>query len=121
MAVEVAGRPLPVAVVIDERLERAQQLVTVLALGAVDRLADAVAIGAQGLVGLEREQQGERAEVGVGRDLRGAAVADRRGLERAASLVEGAAKRADRQHAARRDPDRPGAPGEVLARRARGL
>jgi len=38
VAVELAGGALPVAVVLDERFQRAQQLASVLALGALDRV-----------------------------------------------------------------------------------
>ena len=61
MAVELPGRPLPVAVVLDVRLERAQELAAVLALGALDRLQEAVAVEPQRVLVLKREQQGERA------------------------------------------------------------
>ncbi len=73
------------------------ELVAVVALGSLDGVEDAVAVDAQRVVVLEREQEGERAEVLVGRNLGRAAVAigDGRRLERAARLVEGPAKRAD--------------------------
>ena len=122
VAVELAGRALPVAVVLDERLQRAQQLAAVLALGALDRLQEAVAVEAQRVVVLEREQQGEGAEVAVRGDVGGVAVGERGRLERAAGLVEGAAQRADAGGAAGRgaDPVAAGAAGERRARAARG-
>src|SRR4051794_26824027 len=86
MAVQLPRRPLPVAVVLDERLQRAQQLPAVLALRALDRLQEAVAVEAQGVVVLEREQQGEGAEVTVRGDVGGLAVSDRGRLECAAGL-----------------------------------
>ena len=44
VAVELARGALPVPVLLDERLERAQQLVAVVALGVLDRVEDAVAV-----------------------------------------------------------------------------
>src|SRR5690606_12881886 len=50
VAVELARGPLPIAVVLDERLERPQQLAAVLALGPLDRVEQAVAVEAQRVV-----------------------------------------------------------------------
>src|SRR3954447_16518676 len=96
VAVELPGRLLPLAVALDEGLERAHQLAPVGALALLDRRQDRVAEEPQGVVVLEREQQLERAEIAVGRQPgRWGAVpvaADRElaCLERAARLVEGA-------------------------------
>ena len=76
MAVELARRALPVAVVLDVGLERAQELAAVLALGPLDRLQQAVAVEPQRVVVLKREQEGERAEVLVAGDLGGVPVGE---------------------------------------------
>ena len=70
VAVELARRPLPLAVLLDERLERADQLVAVLAGRVLERAEHAVAVEPQRLVVLQRQQQLERAQVAVGGDLR---------------------------------------------------
>src|SRR5262245_45422261 len=103
MTIELARGPLPVPVVLDEGLERAQELAAVLALAALDRLEQAVAVKAEGFVVLEGEEQRERAEVAVGGNL-GPVAVDRGRLERAACLVEGAAKRSQANGAARGNP-----------------
>ena len=69
VAVELARRALPLAVLLDERLERAQQLVAVLAAAVLERAEQRVAVEPQRLVVLEREDQLEGAEVAVGGDL----------------------------------------------------
>src|SRR5688500_17530313 len=54
VAVELARGALPLAVLLDERLERADQLVAVLAAPVLERPEHAVAVEAQGVVVLER-------------------------------------------------------------------
>src|SRR3954452_15997715 len=68
MAVELARRPLPLPVALDERLERAHELAAVGALAVLDRSEDRVAEQPQCLVVLEGEQQLEGAEVVERRD-----------------------------------------------------
>ena len=53
VAVEAPGRPLPLPVLLDERLERAHQLAAVVALAGLDRPEDRVAEQPQRLVVLE--------------------------------------------------------------------
>src|SRR4051794_24052885 len=107
VAVELARRLLPLAVALDERLQRTHQLPAVGALALLDRGKDGVAEQAQSIVVLQREQQLERAEVAVGGQQRrprpvGAVLVSRErpGLQRAARLVEGAAQLARRRRAA---------------------
>ncbi len=69
VAVQRARRLLPVAVVLDERVQRAQQLVAVVALPLLHRPEHAAAVGDQRVVVLQRQQQLEGAEVLVGGDL----------------------------------------------------
>src|SRR3954464_8176728 len=93
VAEELACGALPLAVLLDEDLERAQQLVAVLAAAVLERAEHAVAEEAQGVVVLEREQELEGAEVAVGGDVTPAlpiAVrwCERRGLQCTARLVE---------------------------------
>src|SRR3954447_4330720 len=93
MAVELARRRLPLAVGLDEGLERAHELAAVVALALLDRPEQRLAEQRQRVGVLEREQQLEGAEVAVGRQALGRlAVAQRLCLERAARLVEGAAR-----------------------------
>src|SRR5436190_5675940 len=99
VAEELARRPLPLAVLLDDHLERAQQLVAVLAAAVLERAEHAVAEEAQRLVVLQRQQQLERAEVAIGRDVLARIPVrwrERRRLECAAGLVEAAAKRGRR-------------------------
>src|SRR6187551_3846697 len=96
VAVQLACRLLPLAVLLDERLERADQLVPVLAARSVERTEDAVAVEPQRVVVLQREQQLEGPEVAVRRDGRLPVPRQGRRLERAARLVERAPQRADR-------------------------
>ena len=63
VAVQLLGRSLPVAVLLQERLQRAQQLVAVFALAVRDRPQHAVAVDAQRIVVLDREQEPERTQV----------------------------------------------------------
>src|SRR3954468_17135876 len=77
VAEQLARRALPLAVLVDEDLERAQELVAVVAAAVLERAEHAVAEEAQRVVVLKREQQLERAEVAVRRDMR-AGVAVRR-------------------------------------------
>src|SRR5918995_5796883 len=65
VAVKLACRPLPLAVLLDERLERADQLVAVLAGRVLERAQHAVAVEPQRVVILQRQQQLERAQVPV--------------------------------------------------------
>ena len=106
MAVDLAGGALPLAVLLDEGFQRAQQLAAVFLVAALDRAEDAVAVEPQRVVVLDREQQGEGAEVAPGRDLGLAAVGERRRLERAAGFVEGVAELLGRRRAAGRGADR---------------
>src|SRR3978361_509311 len=113
VAIEIARRPLPLAVALDERLERAQQLRAVLALAVGDRGEQVLRVGPQGVVVLQGEEQGdraavarggeeqgERAEVAVGGDVGCAAVGHRGRGERATRLVESSAQRRHRVRAA---------------------
>src|SRR6185312_1242361 len=100
VAEDLAGGPLPLPVLLDEGLERAQQLAAVLLVALFDRPEDAVAVERQRLVVLDGEQQGEGAEVPPGGDLRGRAVLEGGRLERAARLVEGVAQALRRGRAA---------------------
>src|SRR4051812_47802849 len=104
MAEELARGALPLAVLLDEDLERAQQLVAVFAAAVLERPEHAVAEEAQRVVVLEREQQLEGTEVAVGGDMP-VAVAVRRGergrLEGTARLVEAAPQRCGRRDPAR--------------------
>src|SRR4051794_29931632 len=62
VAEQLARGALPLAVLLDEHLERAQQLVAVVAVAAVlERAEDAVAVEPQRVVVLEREQELRRA------------------------------------------------------------
>src|SRR4051794_1849018 len=99
VAVELARRALPLAVLLDERLERADQLVTVLAARVLERAEHAVAVQPQRVVVLERQQELERAEVAIGGHGRRRAVRERGRLERTARLVERAPERAHRRGA----------------------
>src|SRR5205823_5980808 len=63
MAVQPPGGGLPLAVGLDERLERAHQLTAVVAFPAFDRAKQRVAVQAQRVGVLQREQQLEGAEV----------------------------------------------------------
>src|SRR3954464_3627821 len=104
VAEELACGALPLAVLLDEALERAQQLVAVLAAAVLERAEHAVAEEAEGVVVLERQQQLEGAEVAVRRDVLGCiAVRSRQRcrLERAARLVEAAPQPSGRGDAAR--------------------
>src|SRR3712207_3436105 len=90
-AVELVRGALPLAVALDEHLERTHELAAVGALALLDRRQDRVAEQPQGVVVLERQQQLEGAEVAIGHEHRlGRAVpvgaAERAGLERAARL-----------------------------------
>ncbi len=96
MTVQLACGALPLAVALDERLQRAHQLAAVGALALLDRGEDRVAEQPQRLVVLQREQQLEGAEVAVGGE-RGVPVAvavggQRACLQSAAGLVEAAAQ-----------------------------
>src|SRR3954449_8813653 len=66
VAVELARRLLPLAVALDERLQRAHQLPAVGALALLRGRQDRVAEQPQRVVVLERQQELERAEVAVG-------------------------------------------------------
>src|SRR3954468_6722765 len=91
VTVELLGGSLPLAVALDEGLQRAHQLAAVGALTVLDRREDRVAEQPQRVVVLERQQQLEGAEVTVRRQPGGAAVpgiAERPRLERAAGLME---------------------------------
>src|SRR5215218_7736919 len=94
VAVELARGALPLAVLLDERLERADQLVAVLAARVLERSEHAVAVEPQRVVVLERQQELEGAQVAVRRHRRRGAVGERGGLERAARLVERPPERA---------------------------
>src|SRR3954464_14210283 len=103
VAEELACGALPLAVLLDEALERAQQLVAVLAAAVLERAEHAVAEEAEGVVVLQREEQLERAEVAVGRHVPVAVAVrrrQRRRLERAARLVEVAPQSRRGRHAA---------------------
>src|SRR3954463_6521370 len=100
VAVELARGALPLAVLLDERLQRADQLVTVLAARVLERAEHAVAVEPQRVIVLERaepvveeeprgfsagerQQQVKGAEVAVGPPGRRGAVRERGRLERA--------------------------------------
>src|SRR3954469_17853168 len=70
VAVEPPGSGLPLAVALDERLERAHQLAAVVALAVLDRAEQRLAEQPQRVGVLEGEQQLERGEVAVRRDQR---------------------------------------------------
>src|SRR4051794_3721578 len=100
MAEELARGALPLAVLLDEDLERAQELVAVLAAAVLERAEHAVAEETQGIVVLKGEEQLERAQVAVGRDVAGAVavrLAEGDRLQGAARLVEAAPKRGRRR------------------------
>src|SRR4051794_14801624 len=112
VTVELLGGSLPLAVALDEGLQRAHQLAAVGALAVLDRREDRVAEQAQRVVVLEREQQLEGTEVAVGREARAGAVAgiaERPRLQSAARLVERAPQLAGGDGPAH-------AGGELLAR-----
>ena len=102
VAVDLARGALPLAVLLDEGFQRAQQLAAVLLVALLDRAEDAVAVELQRLVVLDREQQGEGAEIAPGGNLRGVAVVERGRLQGAARFVEGAAQVLARRGAAGR-------------------
>src|SRR3954467_15930873 len=83
----------PPPVLLQERLQRLQQLAAVLALAILDRAEHAVAVEPQRLVVLDREQQLERAQVSPGGHVRRTAVRERRHLEGVPGLVERGSKR----------------------------
>src|SRR5215211_3430331 len=94
VAVQPPRGRLPLAVALDERLERAHQLAAVVALAALDRREQRLAEQPQRIGVLQREQQLERAQVAECRDagFRPVAVgAELARLQRAARLVERAA------------------------------
>src|ERR1700733_3273851 len=64
VAEDLAGGLLPLAVLLDEGLQRAQQLAAVLLVARLDRAEHAVAVEAERVVVLAREQQGEGAAGG---------------------------------------------------------
>ena len=66
------------AVVLDEHVQRAQQLFAVLALPLLDRPEHPAAVGGQRVVVLQRQQQLEGAEIPVGGDLLAALAVRRR-------------------------------------------
>src|SRR3954468_10572537 len=74
VTVQLARGALPLAVALDERLERAHQLAAIGPLALLDRGEDGAAEQPRRLVVLEREQQLERAEVAVGGEAGGRAV-----------------------------------------------
>ncbi len=91
VAIEPSRRPLPLAVLLDERLQRADQLAAVTTLARGDRAEDRVAKQAQRLLVLQRQQQLKGAQVLIRRDaqaVQGRPGAQRQRLERASSLVE---------------------------------
>src|SRR5260221_498802 len=105
MAVDLAGGALPLTVLLDKGLQRAQQLAAVLIVAGFDRAEDAVAVELQRLVILNREQQGEGTAATPGRHLGLAAVfGERRRLQRAACLVERVAQLLRRGWGAGRGP-----------------
>src|SRR5882762_4213595 len=67
VAVQPLGRALPLPVALDERLQRAHQLVAVVAVGGLDRAEDGVAEEPERIVVLEGEQQLEGAELAIRR------------------------------------------------------
>ena len=71
VAEQLPRRPLPLAVLLDEGLQRADQLVAVLAAALLERAQHALAVERQRLVVLEGQQQLEGAEVAVGGHRRG--------------------------------------------------
>src|SRR3954451_16599754 len=113
VAVDLAGRPLPLAVLLDEGLQRAQQLAAVLLVTALDRAEDAVAVEVECVVVLDREQQGEGAEVAPGGDLGSGAVVEGGRLQGAARLVEGVAQALGRGGAAGAGADPTAVAGEL--------
>src|SRR5829696_8162326 len=113
VAVEPPGGRLPLAVALDEGLERAHELAAVVALAVLDRPEQRLAEQPQRVGVLQRQQQLERAEVAVGRQRApvlgrtpravgpvGRARAQLARLERAARLVVGLARTGDRDRAA---------------------
>src|SRR5688572_1399715 len=108
MAVELLRRALPLAVVLDERLERAHELAAVLPLPRLDRAEQGVAEQTARLVVLQAEQELERAEVVPRAHPAAVRVGHRPRLERAARLVQRAAGLAGGDRAA-------GAGGHALA------
>src|SRR5688572_11223567 len=74
MAVELPRCPLPVPVVLDERLERAQELAAVFAFVPPDRLQEPFGIKPERLVVLERKQESEGTEISMGSDVRAAPI-----------------------------------------------
>src|ERR1700733_2917561 len=95
---------LPVPVVLDEHVQRAHQLIAILALPLFDRLEHAPTVRPQRLVVLQRQQQLECPQICIRSHLRGAAIAQPHRLQRAASLVEGHPQRVRRHRARRRRP-----------------
>src|SRR6185503_2975869 len=87
-------RGLPLAVALDERLERAHELAAVVALVGLDRAERRLAEQAQRVGVLQRQQQREGSEVAVGGEragrvaVRGPGGAEHAGLQGAARLVE---------------------------------
>src|SRR4051812_37290381 len=106
VAEELARGALPLPVLLYEHLERAQELVAVFAAAVLERPEHAVAEEPQRVVVLERQEELERAEVAVGGDVRVAVPVrwwrERRGLERAARLVEAPPQRRRGRDPARR-------------------
>src|SRR5690606_3231359 len=98
-----------------------QQLAAVLLVAALDRPQHVVAVEGQRLLVLDREQQGEGAEVAPGGDLGGGAVLERGRLQRAARFVEGTAQPLRLGAAAGRGPHLAALAGERPARRGRHL
>src|SRR4029077_17931066 len=102
---------LPVAIVFDEHVERAQQLIPILSLALLDRAEHAATVGDQRVVVLQREQQLEGAAVPIGGDLgrvsssRSVPILQAHGLERAARLMEAESQRMCSGRAARGSPD----------------
>src|SRR6202012_5255723 len=117
VAVDLARGALPLTVLLDERLQRAQQLPAVLLVALLDRAEHAVAVEAERVVVLNREQQGEGAEVPPGGDLGSGAVGEGGRFERAARLVEGVAQGLRRGGAAGRGANRAVVDGEGDTRR----
>src|SRR5919204_4161685 len=72
VTVQPLGGALPLAVLLDEGLERAHELAAVVALAVLDGPEDRVAEQPQSVVVLEGEQELEGAEVPVGRGAVGA-------------------------------------------------
>src|SRR4029077_20377930 len=67
VAVEPPRGGLPLAVALDECLERAHELAAVVALAVLDRAEQRLAEQAQGVGVLQREQELERAQIAVRR------------------------------------------------------